>query len=1321
MAKSPIYIPFSDVCRTLFINIPDSMREATYRALTKLEREVGDVDAYVAAKLNYCHTRCSADELSEGLKTLCSAFANEQVDALALAIYNYEEKNRTGLIIADQTGIGKGRSIAGMLRYAHLNGMTPIFITKSPSLFSDIYRDLYDIGMDDFTVYKYKMEVDEEYTADEIVEEDETPEAVEGLEDEDEGEKDTFMELRERFRLNPDYEKEIKNKRAFVPFIINGRSRKTHVRDFDGNILYEGLPSTSSEFRSVINGSELPDDYNVILCTYSQFGRVTKKMDFLRTIAPKSFIVLDESHTASGESRVGKYLRELTELAKGTVFSSATYAKRPDNFLLYIGKTPLRDANMRPDLMVTAIQKGGVALQEVIASQLTEEGYLIRRERTYDENVTVSYIYLDESQEQHIDGQDFHPEWNKKEEHWEKYNNIIHYLFKIIKFQEEYVIPMVEMEKERILQKYGDESGAIGAKEMKKTKNLGAFINPLFSQLFNFTYQLFFSLKADIVSAIAIKHLKEGRKPIIAFKSTLESMLNYLVNDKGDPVKTGDLIRDDYAVVLEKLLFGALRYREEYPDKTVIKFIKPEDVGGDFEIVFKSVHKDIKKMTFGIPSSPIDYILNKIRNAGFTKIEEITARTRKLIPSEKDGYVRITNRKPINVNEVARRFQNNEIDCLLLNQSGATGISLHATRVQTGIKTDAEVRQRAMLIMQAELDINVEVQKRGRIYRTGQIKNPMYEYINTSIPAERRLMMMLQKKLKSLDANTSSNQQQSKALLTYEDFLNKYGDIVVKEWLKKNPQVNIVTGDLIGTEKGEDIMPPDLAYRVSGRIALLDCQTQERYFDEVYKAYLELIDELKRKDEYDLEVEAVDIEAEFQDKDVWIRGFGTGGYFAGDTYLSKYLVNNLRKPMKYEEISSQITSMTENKTAEETKNEMIEEYKRYNSHRQEEDEKYFKEKYERERKEIMAIKELSAEKKQDKIEKIKENEDEQMERIKKRYELNTQLNRFFDFFTIGKTIAYPANDYETTRNWNYGIVINIQPKRTEKNPFAPSNIILTLAINTGERQALIPLSRAEGLEHIITVTEDNEYDMDEIANWNEISKDMQKDRIIRYIVTGNLLQAYDKHSKMGRLVRFTVKDGGEEVGILTPLSFDPYSRRDGDIEDRVKVPARFALPFIKGLSSGMIIGTDSGLQIGRRDLGIGLSIPSRKDYKAIYTDSALTRLLSDGEFRQTGKTMMGTMANSHIPALITFMDEKRMNIMVHRTYYDTIQEQEGDTGEEKKTRKQEDKIVVDYSKKQFYEKLFTWVKMIEKDKGIMEKGGEIEPLSVAQKINNSCI
>jgi hypothetical protein len=113
--------------------MPINMRVAAQNALQNLESRVGSVDAYVASELGY------------GEKDLGQYFAAEQIDSLGLAIDNL--KRGRGYITADQTGVGKGRVNAGIMRWALLNGKTPIFVTEKPNLYRDMIRDLRDIGM----------------------------------------------------------------------------------------------------------------------------------------------------------------------------------------------------------------------------------------------------------------------------------------------------------------------------------------------------------------------------------------------------------------------------------------------------------------------------------------------------------------------------------------------------------------------------------------------------------------------------------------------------------------------------------------------------------------------------------------------------------------------------------------------------------------------------------------------------------------------------------------------------------------------------------------------------------------------------------------------------------------------------------------------------------------------------------------------------------------------------------------------------------------------------------------------------------------------
>ena len=125
------YRPYSREGKPLDTLVPAALGASMDESLGAIEREHGDIDHYVARELGY--------ELSE----LKDVFSAEQIDAIALAINNV--KNGDAFIIGDQTGIGKGRVVAGAIRYAHKLGQVPLFITEKPDLYGDMYRDLADI------------------------------------------------------------------------------------------------------------------------------------------------------------------------------------------------------------------------------------------------------------------------------------------------------------------------------------------------------------------------------------------------------------------------------------------------------------------------------------------------------------------------------------------------------------------------------------------------------------------------------------------------------------------------------------------------------------------------------------------------------------------------------------------------------------------------------------------------------------------------------------------------------------------------------------------------------------------------------------------------------------------------------------------------------------------------------------------------------------------------------------------------------------------------------------------------------------------------
>ena len=113
--------------------------------LTQIEAENGSIDEYIRKELGY-------DTIEEAHQAL----AAEQMDSVAMAIY--QMKKGQALIIGDQTGVGKGRQMAALIRWAVMRGEKPVFITQKADLFSDIYRDLVDIGSGDLVPFIFNSD-----------------------------------------------------------------------------------------------------------------------------------------------------------------------------------------------------------------------------------------------------------------------------------------------------------------------------------------------------------------------------------------------------------------------------------------------------------------------------------------------------------------------------------------------------------------------------------------------------------------------------------------------------------------------------------------------------------------------------------------------------------------------------------------------------------------------------------------------------------------------------------------------------------------------------------------------------------------------------------------------------------------------------------------------------------------------------------------------------------------------------------------------------------------------------------------------------------
>lgn len=432
---------------------PAAMVEAMDKMLTKIEKEHGNIDAFVTRELGY-----------DSIEDMHNALAAEQVDSVAMAIY--QMKHGQGMIIGDQTGVGKGRQMAALIRWACRQGKKPVFITQKADLFSDIYRDLVDIGSGELRPFIFNS--------------------------------DGAM---------------VDNNGVVVHKPL---SASAQAKVFAGHELPAGYDFAVLTYSQVNTGDQISQDEAKEAAKKSgeRFQKKKKKDDkpkatpkasFLRALAKDNYMFLDESHTAAGKSNTGFYFQSILKTAKAVTFASATFAKRPDTMPMYALRTAMSKAKVKAEELIKIIENGGVTLQEIMSRALTQAGQMVRRERDMSD-VKTDWKTVDD------------PETVKKAR--QNYDSTIEAFNAIIDFQKNWVSSYLD----RLSHDLADVAASAGMRQ--GTEDLGISNVPFASKTYNYTKQLMLALKVDAIVDEVVKEIEAGRHPVIALENTMGSLLS---------------------------------------------------------------------------------------------------------------------------------------------------------------------------------------------------------------------------------------------------------------------------------------------------------------------------------------------------------------------------------------------------------------------------------------------------------------------------------------------------------------------------------------------------------------------------------------------------------------------------------------------------------------------------------------------------------------------------------------------------------------------------------------------------------------------------
>jgi len=1115
------YSPKSTSGMKLGTLAPRNMRDASDAALARVESRHGPIAKYVASELGY-----KAADLGKH-------YSAEQVDALGLAIDNIERG--ASLILGDQTGIGKGRVLAGLLRYGIRNGMTPIFVTEKPNLYAAMFDDMTDIGMTDML-----------------------------------GREPRILPTNSNLKLPV-------GDQGTILKTPDGPEQEKQLRD---------IAATGNQQGSNRVGARLLD-HDMIMTTYSQMqtvkGQNTARRDFLRSMAPNSIILFDESHNAGGaavEKRIAKgklpppadraeFARELVQKAKAVAYSSATYAKRPDSMRLY-SKTDMRYAVSDMKDLGEAIKKGGVPMQQVVASALAESGQYLRRERSFD---GIKY----DMEVTPIDR--------------ELYAGFSRALRAINEFSKKAGKSVKDIDKQV-------KAEAAIAGQDASVGTAGAESTNFTSLMHNVVAQFLLASKAERAGQLAVEAINRGERPVIAVANTLESFVSDYMKQTG--AKTGDLIRANFGDLLSRYLdrsrvvtikkpFGAVEDKHTMTD---------EELGPEGLAAYHQAQAIINGLDFGkLPISPIDKIRQVISQAGHS-VSEITGRNNTL-DYGKGNIPRIGVRSPKEKSVAGRTqtvkdFNSGKLKALILNESGATGISLHDSEAFP----ESGRGQRAMIIAQAHPNITVHMQMLGRVLRTGQVSKPRYAHLGADVPAEKRPMAVLAKKLSSLNANTTADAKSGLSGKGAVDFLNHYGDEVVTQVMLDDMRAHIDLGEPLESLDPKD-PDEDAARKTTGRIALLDPQDQERIYDAIESQYKAKIDDLDERGENALEAKHLDLQAKYEGGADISPKTGDSPFQAA-VHVGTYDVKSARKPPKFDDVMKSAYAMLGREIV--PKFAPLEALQtaggKANTAMMTRADQAFNE-YKSAMTAITKDPEVAAE----------------------------QANRLADGREAMRdklAVVFPGailhtNNHETPLP--DALVVGVKHEGKTINPYAASSWSAVLAM-PGYGTRTVPFSQlttGETGEANAMHVNPSKTSATEIAKLFDSFKSELREK--RVIATGNLLAAYDLLHKVGQIAHFTMDDGTVRQGLMAPRAQTSHKEVVAGAVKKLREPREI----IKYLEKpgGTAESADGAITItGHPSGGFLISIAGARQIGGKYfLDPGVLEALDRDEFIKRGSVM----------------------------------------------------------------------------------------------------
>ncbi|XP_061118634.1 protein strawberry notch homolog 1 isoform X1 [Conger conger] len=210
--------------------------------------------------------------------------------------------------------------------------------------------------------------------------------------------------------------------------------------------------------------------------------------------------------------------------------------------------------------------------------------------------------------------------------------------------------------------------------------------------------------------------------------------------------------------------------------------VTSQDAVEDAQQMKRHLLEQLEKLAEDLPPNTLDELIDEL--GGPESVAEMTGRKGRVVSNE-DGSISYESRSeldvPVEILNLTekQRFMEGEKNIAIISEAASSGISLQADR---RVKNQ---RRRVHMTLELPWSADRAIQQFGRTHRSNQVTAPEYVFLISELAGEQRFASIVAKRLESLGALTHGDRRATETRdLSRFNFDNKYGrnalEIVMK-------------------------------------------------------------------------------------------------------------------------------------------------------------------------------------------------------------------------------------------------------------------------------------------------------------------------------------------------------------------------------------------------------------------------------------------------------------------------------------------------------------------------------------------------------------